>query len=293
MRITNRMMTEQNIQRMEDALEKLSTLQTRVASGKKIQTAAEDPALAASALQLRSTLQQNELYLATSRVSGDWLTANELALKQMTDLATRASVLAQQGLSDTQGVNERLALGAEVDGLLRQAVQVGNTQHQGKHLFAGFKVNTQPFTYAGASVTSNLASTADAMQHNIAPGQTVTVNVDGNATFNPLFAVFIAVRDALLGNSPAALQTALVALNPAVTALNDTRTANGAKMRDIDTQRERLEQTNLALKKLLSEKEDISLAEGISQLKQQETVYQTVLNVSGRANLPTLFEFLR
>lgn len=293
MRITNRMMTEKNIQHMQDNLAVLTRLQTQVATGKKIQTAAEDPTVAAAGLSLRTTLEQNEMYLNTSVVSRDWLTANEGALKQLTDLTTRINDLALQGLPDTQGADERLALGTEVDGLLRQLVQAGNTQHQGKYLFAGFKVNTQPYTYAGATVTNNLASTADAMQHNIAPGQTITVNVDGNALFTPLFSAVSGVRDALLANDPVALQTALAPLTAAVATLNNTRTVNGARILNIETQNDRLQQTNLALKKLLADNEDISLVEGISQLKQQETVYQTVLNVAGRANLPTLFEFLR
>lgn len=293
MRISSRMMVEDAIVHMNDNLERLSALQTQVASGKLIHTPADNPAVAVASLSLRSTLQTNQAYLDTGYVTRDWLSANELALKDLVDIATRAQVLTDQGLPDTQGAAERRALAQELDSLLQQAVGVGNMRHQGKYLFAGFKVATQPYTYMGAGVTNNLVSTADAMQQSIAPGQTLTVNIDGNTALTPLFGALISARDALTAGDIPAAQAAVGALAAALAGLNDVRTTNGARQRQLQTEMDRLERAKIDLKNLLSHKEDVSLTEAISMLKQQETVYQATLEVGRRAITPSLFDYLR
>jgi flagellar hook-associated protein 3 FlgL len=211
----------------------------------------------------------------------------------MVTIATRAQALGIQGVSDSMGAAERQTLGRELDGILQHAAGIGNTQHQGKYLFAGFKVNTQPYTYAAAGVGNNLASTADLMQQSIAPGQSLTVNVDGNTVFTPIFTALRDARDALLGDNIPSLQTALTSLEAALTGVNAARTTNGARQRQLDTAMDRLEQTKTALKNLLSHKEDVNVAEAISSLKQQETVYQAVLEIGRRAITPSLFDYLR
>jgi hypothetical protein len=56
---------------------------------------------------------------------------------------------------------------------------------------------------------------------------------------------------------------------------------------------DRLTQTKTDLQTLLSEKEDINMAEVISDLQYQEVVYQSVLESGQMAlNLPNLFSFL-
>ncbi|MBI3762788.1 MAG: hypothetical protein HY260_13150, partial [Chloroflexi bacterium] len=243
MRVTSRMMVENAIQHMEDNLERLAALQEKTATGKEFQAASEDPARAALSLSLRSTLQTNTAYVDTARVTADWLDANELALKQMVDIAARSQTLAKQGLPDTQGAAERLAMGREMDSLLQQAVEAANTSHRGSYLFAGFRTTTRPYTYTGAGVTNNVPSTVGPIQPGIAPGQTITVNVDGNTVFTPLFSALVAARDALNANDTAALQTALGSLQTALTGVSDVRTTNGARQQQVRDTIDRMEKT--------------------------------------------------
>lgn len=293
MRVTNRMLMDDAVAYMNDNLERLSTLQTQVASGKVIRTPADNPAVAVAGLSLRSTLQTNQAYLDTGDVTRDWLDANEHALADMVGVATRAQLVTAQGLPDTQGPAERRVLAAELDGLLQHAVGIGNTRHQGKYIFAGFKVTTAPYTYTPAAVVNNLASTADVMSQSIAPGQTLAVNIDGNTLFTPLFAALVSARDALNANDTTAAQAAVGALNTALTAVNDARTTNGARTRQLQTERDRLERIGIDLKNLLSHREDVNMTEAVSMLKRQETVYQATLEVGRRAITPSLFDYLR
>ena len=311
MRVTSLMMVDNAIQHMTENMEALSTLQERASTGKLIRTPADDPSVAVTGLSLRSTLATHTAYKDSAQTTLDWLDVNDLALGNMVDLGTRALNLAKQGLPDTMNVNERLAIATDIDGILQNAVSVANTAHQGKYIFGGYYVNGNagqpPFQYAGtapngtAAVT--VASTAGPILHTIERGQTLQVNIDGQAAFDPFFTALAQVRDALRGVPPpyamATLATAITTLDNAVasssstTSLSTIRTANGDKVRQVNMALDRMEKSGNALKNLLSHKEDANLAETISMLKHQETVYQAVLSVGQRAIVPSLFDFLK
>jgi flagellar hook-associated protein 3 FlgL len=293
MRITSRMMMEQSVQRMDEARELLSLYQARAATGKQFQNISDNPNAATTSLGLRSSLSQNQAYLDTMHVSADWLDASEAALAQVVDLGTKALGLAKQGLSDTLGAAERRALAQDLDSLLQAGVEAGNASHRGSFLFAGFQVNTTPYTYTAAAVVANVASTAGPIQHSLGQGQTLTVNTDGNAVLLPLYQALTAARDALNANDTTALNTALGNLKTASAGVADARSVNGGRRRQLQGAMDRIEQTQVTLKELLSHNQDANLAEAISQLKLQETVYQAVLEVGSRTLPASLFDFLR
>jgi flagellar hook-associated protein 3 FlgL len=293
MRLTSRMMMEQSIQRMDEARELLGHFQARAATGKQFQAVSDSPNAATTSLGLRSTLSQNEAYLETMHVSADWLDATEAALAQLVKVSTQAQGLAKQGLSDTLGPAERRALAQDLDSLLQSAVETGNTSNRGSYLFAGFQTSTTPYTYTGAGVTANVPITTGPIQHDLGPGQSLTVNTSGNDVLVPLYQAMTATRDALNANDPAALAVALGTLQTASAGVADARSLNGGRSRQLQGAQSRLEQTQLTLKELLSHNQDANLAEAISQLKLQETVYQTVLEVGARTLPNSLFDFLR
>lgn len=300
MRITNRMLAENSIGYMSDGLEQLSELQTRVATGKVIQTPADNPTVAVASLSMRSTLATNQAYLDTSYVTRDWLNANELALKDLVEIGTRAHTLTLPGLSDTLGVAERDALAQEVAGILQHAVDVGNTKHQDKHIFAGFEVNTQPYMLDTTNplapvVVENFTAPTGQMRQSIAPSQTMQVNVNPETALTPFLDALAGVYTQLAAPvfNRAGLQTALDTLYTEITGVKDARTTNGARQHQLQTEMDRLEQTKVALKNLLTHKEDVNMAEAISLLKHQETVYQTVLQVGSKSVTQSLFDYLR
>ena len=293
MRVTNQMMVDQSIANMNQASVSLMQLQTRAASEKQFQVASDDPTRAAASLTLHSTIARNDATLASLGVTGELLNENEAALQQMVDLATQAQALAKRGLSDSQGAAERTAQGRQMDALLQSAVAVGNTTKDGNYLFAGFKVDTAPFTYAGGSVTYNVGSTAGPIQHSLGSGQALTVNVDGNKAFKPLFDALTSARDALLANDATALQAALTNLTSAASGVADTRSLNGARAQQVTQVVDRLGQTQTALKGLLSQNDDANMAETLSLLSQQQTVYQATIQVGARAIQSSLFDFLK
>lgn len=69
---------------------------------------------------------------------------------------------------------------------------------------------------------------------------------------------------------------------------------NGARLNQMKDHTSYLEKVELEVKALLSKNEDVNLAEAISLYKNQEIVYQSVIEVSQRSiSAMNLFDYLR
>ncbi|NOH01741.1 MAG: hypothetical protein HND47_07165 [Chloroflexi bacterium] len=146
MRITHQMMADNAIQNMSENLEKVSKLQGKLSTGKQFQAASEDPARASVSLSLKSNLRTLESYAGTAESAKNWMTAADNALGALDDIGIRASNLILRGLNDSLSGNERAnPLAAEMQDLLSQAVELGNTSMNNQYIFAGYQVNAKAF----------------------------------------------------------------------------------------------------------------------------------------------------
>jgi flagellar hook-associated protein 3 FlgL len=302
MRITQRMMTERAIEYMDENLKRLYQLQEKVASGKEFQRPSDNPSGVTSALNLRSVLKMNTAYLDSAATTESWMSATDFALIQTNQLATRALNLTRQGMSDTLGAEQRNTLAAELDMVLQQVLSVANTSHQGNYIFGGFQTVNPPFNL----IDTNSDGTLDTVVRNgdtgtinrlIGPNLTVVQNINGYNLFNDLMVAIMNARDSLRNNGDPNqfndLQSAIAALETQINNVNEALTTNGARQREVRLTKDRLEKSQIELKSLLSQKEDVNMTEAISYLQHQQTVYQTVLEVGKRAiSALSLFDLL-
>jgi flagellar hook-associated protein 3 FlgL len=305
MRITNRMIVNDSIANMSDSLEKLYELQKKASTGKKYLNASDDPSNAANVFTLKSTLQISQVYETTAQNSNDWMESSDFAMQHASDLAQKAISATMKGLSDTMGADSRKTLAAEIDGLLKEAIDVANTKHLDRYIFSGFTTNIIPYTTTNTDPTdpnkitgviykNGLPQTFQPIHRDVGPGETITVNIDGKATFERLLNTLITVRDALDNNDMVTLRTGATDLNVSLDDVTLATTINGSRMRTLEAAQERITKSNTEIKSLLSQKEEVNMAEVSALLKNQENVYQTVVTISSRTqSMMNLFESLR
>lgn len=308
MRITNKLMVDNAIQNMSGNLERLGKLQSRLSAGKQFQVASEDPARASVSLSLRSNLRTLESYADTAEITKNWMTATDNALDQMEQIGIRATNLIQRALNDTFSGSERATtMGTEMKDLLNQAIETGNTSINDQFIFAGYQVNHKAFElvddttplldYKGDPFTPkvvNYLGDQGIMQRSLGPDQSVTLNVRGDQALKGFLDTLALASNALLQNDRASMETALSSLHSSLDTMDQHRTSNGARLRQVDSASGFLETMKIETQSLLSKNEDINLAEGIAQLASQETTYNAVLEVSKRAiSALSLFDYLR
>jgi flagellar hook-associated protein 3 FlgL len=291
MRITTNMMVNQAVRDMNENLRRLRELQGQIASGKRIRRPGDDPFAAEQALGMRSVLRANESYQRSIDLGTSWLGASEQALSTVTAVMSRVTVLALAASNDTIGQGERDAIATEVEELLAHAVQAGNTQHQGRYIFAGFQTDTTPFRLeADLSVTYH--GDQGAIVREIGPGETMRINLAGDQVFSDVYVALHNFASALRNDADAigACRAEIEAASDHVAMLTATI---GTRVRNLSERAARLQEVDTSVREQLSKIEDIDLAEAIMHLTSQETSYQALLQVAARLPQPTLFEYLR
>ena len=169
----------------------LADTQRQVSSGKRINTAADDPAGAAQGILLQQGLDRLENFGSNAETARRRLGLEESSLSQSSDALNRVRELAIQAASGIQTRESRSAIAAEATELLTGLLNTANAQDgEGRYLFAGNLVQSRPFvltggvTYAGDTGTrSQRVADARTVQEGD-PGSAVFVQIPaGNGTY--------------------------------------------------------------------------------------------------------------
>lgn len=296
MRVTNGLMINSQIKNMNASLDRLYTLQQKIASGKEYLSASENPAVCITGFALRSSLKELKSYQETAVSTRDWITASEFSLSKLSEINIRAISLVTSGLNDTFGTDERNIMAEELDGMINQAVALGNTQHLNKFIFSGTSTRTMPFEIDTSGPVDTLVYNGNAgvIRRDIAPGEKMRVNTEATPVFSPIIAAMIEARDALRAGDMVALRTSLDNVQDAHDVITTAVTDSGTRLRNIESTIERMAASVVEIEALVTQTEDIKMTDAISKLRNQETIYQAVLQVGSRANaMLNLFDVLR
>lgn len=295
MRITDRMVIDHTIFRLQQGRQRLGEAQTRVATGKRLLRASDGPADVERAMTLASelhTVQNQVTNLGTSR---DWLNGTDVALDSFNDLITSARNLALRAANDSNSEAELAAMAGEVKSLLANGLAIANTSQAGYYLFAGHQVRTPPFSDDGASIVYN--GDNQEIQHLVELGQTMPVNVTGVAGENGGLLNGLsrlkALHESLTANDRAGVQDFLARSGEISGDIYTAQSAVGTRMQRIDRTSARQKEREVDLKKLYSDLVDADMAKTIAEMSAEEQAYEMALAASARAMPRSLLDFLR
>jgi flagellar hook-associated protein 3 FlgL len=146
MRIASNVYQMQWLSSIQRKQTELAAIQHQTSTGKRVSTAADDPAGAAQALLLQQGLDRMINFKSNAETASRRLSLEEVALSQGSDALSRIRELAIQAANATQTRESRSAMVAEVRELLTGLYDTANTQDgQGNYLFAGNQVQSRPF----------------------------------------------------------------------------------------------------------------------------------------------------
>jgi flagellar hook-associated protein 3 FlgL len=159
----------------------LAAIQQQTSTGKRVSTAADDPAGAAQALLLQQGLDRLTNFKSNADTASRRLSLEEVALSQGSDAMNRVRELAIQAANATQTRDSRSAMVAEVRELLASLFDTANAQDgQGNYLFAGNQVQSRPFV-PGTVVQYN--GDSGARSQRIGDTRTIQEGDPGSAVF--------------------------------------------------------------------------------------------------------------
>jgi flagellar hook-associated protein 3 FlgL len=302
MRITNNMLVNNMLNYLDNNLNRMTEYQSQLATGKKIQLPSDNPVVAARALKLRTDFSQIEQYKKNAKDALSWLETTESSLVNAGEVLQRARELAVQASSGTNTKDDTMKILEEAEQLENQLVSISNSTYAGRYVFSGYKTDRKLMGDGGAFEID--VDNSEEIVYDIGIGDSIIVNAPGGILFNmgdsavagnkgKLMDDFDYFEQALKSGEQANINKAIEAIDMNLENVLKVRADIGARTNRIELTQNRLEADTVNFTKLMSENEDVDIAQTILNLKSEENVYKASLAGGARIIMPTLLDFIR
>ena len=300
MRISTAQMFQQQVTAMLEQQVEMARTEQQLATGKRLISAADDPAASMRSLQLGDRLTQNEQYLKNLDAAQSRLELEEGALASSVDVLQRVRELAVQARNASLGPGDLQAIEVEVRSHLDGLLSLANTQNaNGEFLFSGYQVDTQPFSSDGSG---NFTYNGDQGQQHLQVSQIRQIAAADNGTdiflgvnaaaggITSSFDILNDFADALAAGSVTA--DTLIDIDSAMDKIMNMRADVGSRLRAVDEQRATNESFKLVLEKERADLVDLDYTEAISRFNQQLLALQASEQVFAKVQDLSLFDYL-
>ena len=300
MPISTRLFNDQAITRFNRITSDIQQTQDKVATGKKVLKASDDPVAAATISFVRDQKVMLDRFSTNIDRAQTRLTLTENVVAESVNLLTRAYELGIQAKNDTLTAVDRRAISFEISQIRESMMSLANSKDvNGNYLFAGYRTNIRPFvsneagevTFAGDRGVHSV-QISDSLRANTGlDGADVFMRVDIDGTTKPFFDVLTSMERELQGGT---INNDTVAeLNACIDhfAVNQTRV--GAELNKLDYQKSAMERRVLLMDENLSGLEDADLANLVSELQTMIVSRDAAQRSFVQIGQQSLFDYIR
>ncbi len=310
MRVTGNTFSTNFLNQVNRLTVRQQQLQNQAATGQRITAPEDDPAAMQRVLGLKTEQQNLTQYSNTIAALQDRAMSSFNAIKGVKTVSDRAGEIAT--LADgTRSPEELKTYASEVTELIKQAVQVMNSQHGDQYLFGGTASSQPPFTLttdADGNVTDvTYQGNTSVVENEIGSGSAISIDAPGENTSGTgargiitdsrsgadFFNHLISLRDHLLAGDTAAIASTD---RP---ALSDDEENLIYHISNNGVMQSRLEAANTAgktrkdsLEQVISREADADLTETLVSLSQTQTAYQAALQSGASLMKLSLMNYL-
>jgi flagellar hook-associated protein 3 FlgL len=154
MRLSTAGMHRTSINAILEQQTRMAKTQEQVTTGKRFQSASEDPIAATRAAVLDRSMAENEQFARNSNMIEARLNFEEQSLADVTDLLQYVRERALQGANSSLGAEERRMIANDVRQQLDALLQIANRDDgNGEYLFAGTSTGAAPFARSSTAVS--------------------------------------------------------------------------------------------------------------------------------------------
>ena len=290
MRVSNTLIQQRILRELQTGLAALNQASSQVSTGKRFERLSEDPLAGTQVMGTDRALRGIEQYRRNSIAVRARTDAEEAVLNQLTDLLTRAKELAIQEGTATSTPQTRIAVKAEVDRLLEQAIQLGNAQVGNEYIFGGHQTTSPPFDPSGTYFGDSGLRKAEIGQDYLI---TTTQNGQGLLVDSGVLAALKALSQELGTGTSATVGPTASLLDAAFNQVQTMLATNGARVRQVESAMQNADalEQNLSIRK--EDLQGLSLEEATTRLAATQTALQAALLATSRMLNTSLVDYLR
>lgn len=301
---------------------RMEGLQKQASTLKKLNAPGDDPVSATKVLEMRTDKVNNEQFQMNGKMAESYLNNTDHALSELSDIVVRAKEIAiGQASGASSNDDTRLAIAEEVTHLFQSAVAVANRRIGDRYIFGGYKTDAAPVSTEGQYV-------GDDGQIMVEVGRDVflSMNIPGHEAFNTdpnrekkpvdqlsdaesrapasfvgaerpenvnIFEEIKNLRIGLLTGDLDTIRNTLDRFDQMHARVNSMRAKVGSRLNGLQSLTQSLERQNITNAQLSSHLEDADMAQVVSDLAKEETVFRSALQTSTKLMQPKLLDFLR
>ncbi|WP_409295728.1 flagellar hook-associated protein FlgL [Peribacillus sp. SCS-26] len=293
MRVTQNMLAGSSLKHISNSYQRMGKYQDQLSTGKKITRPSDDPVVSMKGMFYRTNLTEVEQYKRNLSELNLWMENSDASMDQANTSLQRIRELLLQAKNDTNTVDERTSIAAEIDQLKQDLVNVANTKVADKYIFSGTDVNDAPIELKADGKFVKSLNT-DAFNVAVGPGVTLRANINpANVFSEDLFTGLTELVQDLKDNKTSNLDTKLTDLDSHLNSLSSERADLGARYNRLEMISSRIDTQEVFANRVLSDNEDADIERVITDLKTQESVHRAALSVGAQIIQPTLMDFLR
>lgn len=275
-------------------------LEQQIGSGNTINSPSDDPAGAASIMQLNASLARAKQYVTNANDGLGWLSlANSTVNSVVSTLqAAQQAVQALSGESLTGQQSAVTGTAAQLQSALQQVLALANTTYGGQAIFSGTGNVTTAYDTSGNYVGGGSSPT-----RTVAPGVTVAVSLTGPEVFGSGPTGLLGtsgvlqtlINDVSAGTSTSlqkAMTTDLSALGSAIQGVTGQAAVLGANYQRMQGFATQATDAQTALQTQISAEDSVDVAAATTQLTQDQQNYQMGLWATSRIEQTSLVNYL-
>jgi flagellar hook-associated protein 3 FlgL len=210
------------------------------------------------------------------------LTATDGALSSLSQIVSSAQQLAVEGASATVTGSAQADMAQQVNGLLQSALSAVNAQDvDGSYLLSGTSVNTVPFDSTGTYQGNTTATSINSSQSQTSQDSITGASLDVGSGVN-IIQTIGDLATALSSNNTTGIQSALGALNTAVSQLATTRSQVGGMMASLQSAQSAQQTLTTSLQTSISNYVEADAVQSASSLAQASTALQVSQSVTAK-----------
>ncbi len=186
MKISNKLFSEQQLNKFSKNMENIQKVQDKISSGKNIIFASDDPVGAVQLSGMKDNLSRVNRFIENSNIALDRLNLMDKTMEAVNTVFLRAKELSVQAANDIYGVMDREAIAIEFDEMKNELMTIANTQDStGTFIYAGFKTKNSPFIM-NANGSVEYKGDRGVLNLQVTESRLIETSIDGSTVFQDI-----------------------------------------------------------------------------------------------------------
>lgn len=310
MRVTSGNMMSSYLKDIQKNLQGMNKLNNQLNTGNQINKVSDDPLKAVKIMNLNNEISDIERYNSNADEISSWLDMTDSALDTIGTLTSDIKTLLKS-ISGTAGKDEIKAVFTEINGKIEQMGEAFNTSYGGKYIFGGSITDEPPVkvrvneTDGSVSLVFRRVDNTGAPDKALSDKLNVSVSNGINFEYNlnaselsqsgKIFGMLTKVSSSVSGETVNFEEIGELSkeLDSYLSDILNNRSIVGSRSNTIQTIKDINDDNKIEMKGVLSNIQDVDVAEKFIELKSAEMVYMASLQVTTKIFNNTILDYLR